>query len=63
MSQKQEIPNEHINYKVLANHFNLTNESMRIAYKKYLNGDKESWLLRVKAYNFDKNVPNNKSKE
>lgn len=52
----QPIPNEHINYKVLAQHFGLTNEATRINYKKFNEGKKCIWLVYVKAYNFDNGI-------
>ena len=54
----QTIPNEHINYKILAQHFGLTNEAMRINYKKFNNGTNSLWLIYVKAYNFDNGLRN-----
>lgn len=50
------IPNEHINHKVLAQHFGLTNEAMRINYKKFNDGKNSLWLVYVKAYNFDHGI-------
>ena len=54
----QTTPNEHINYKILAKHFGLTNEAMRINYKKFTEGKPCLWLVYVKAYNFDYGIRN-----
>jgi len=50
------IPNEHINYKILAEHFSKTQESMRLLYRKFEKNQTSLWLTYVKAYNFDMGV-------
>ena len=52
----KELPNIHINYKVLAKHFSISNEAMRVNYKKFKENNKGLWLIYVKAYNFDNGV-------
>ncbi len=50
------MKNENIDHKILAKHFNKTNEAMRQLKRKYETTKTGLWSTYVKAYNFDKKI-------
>ena len=48
-----EIKNIEIDHKILAKHFNKTNEAMRLLKRKYEKSKTGLWIVYVKAYSFD----------
>ena len=47
------MKNETIDHKILAKHFNKTNEAMRQLKRKYEKDKTGLWIIYVKAYNCD----------
>ncbi len=45
--------NETIDHKILAKHFNKTNEAMRMLKRKHEKSKTGLWIVYVKAYSFD----------
>ena len=50
------LDNIDIDYKVLASHFNKSNESMRQLRRNYEAGKVSFWTIYVKAYNYDNGI-------
>ena len=53
-----EIPNIHIDHKIIAKHYGKCNEAMRLSKSKWKKGENSFWETYVKAYNFDKGILN-----
>ena len=47
------MTNQKIDHKILASHFNKTNEAMRQLKRKYEDTQDGLWIIYVKAYNWD----------
>ena len=53
MAEGKIMKNINIDHKILAKHFNKTNEAMRQLKRKYEDTQTGLWIVYVKAYNFD----------
>lgn len=55
------MKNTNIDHKIIAKHFDTTNENMRIHKKKFEEKKGGQWLIYVKAYNYDTQTLENKT--